>query len=808
MRRLSRKIQQSIKEKRDCNALCFLDNHRDTSSLVQKSQRYQSFVNRSGNKPQQPRQAQRVQQSSENYQQQQYQNDQYNTNNSGNRGDQNLQELDFIMKEMQKLNDHDLSGRIEGYLRRIMNHSRQMGRNQMPFSQKKTIANIFELFVKASQQYDKYATNMSNTAECSSLLGLRMSDQFWEAIDQHMIKIDKPINSQDLSRYARACFFQDKFTFSIKFLDKFCQSVETAIDLSQTDAVQAKFKAYDVKNFEKILNSLNRGGIFEQKPNTLEKLDYFFEKNLQQLEFKSLFDIGITISNKEHLLPHLSKYLSEFESFIMQENNIQQLKHDPKLMSYLITIYKNMIINRKLSTTSLHLIEIVEKAFMDHIKIRRKNIHQIRDQQLQSSMTQNQGYDINQRYYLMDLSMFIYGMGMIDCGSKETWDLLEQELLDNFDQLNKADFDMALQGFCVGSFEKGSIKLRKYFTVCIMRNFSEDYVDFIKATNLIAKDTIRKADEALWDQTLEKLDQYMTSDNCQLTVITLYLKVLCKHRAKAVTKEQCDLLTEIIQANYQTLQKTESTEILKCMFRLENLSQENQKNLVKKLLKNVKLEKEPIKVLINILQAYVLHPDSFEKHYINNLIDAFKTQLKQLLQNQLKSYDLLISDYQVLLLTSAIYGLGDNELWQLSIEAYEKIFIDNNLRQSNMQILSAIAFMIRSTYHSADTQTHSDSEKLLIDKLQHITEIYSSKIQNVIPQEKRDIKRFEYIAKLFEDVAQIREQNIQKSEITKNLSVQEPSGISQTVQEISQSDRKVSKVDINKEINRILGISN
>lgn len=105
--------------------------------------------------------------------------------------------------------------------------------------------------------------------------------------------------------------------------------------------------------------------------------------------------------------------------------------------------------------------------------------------------------------------MFIYGLGMIDMGSKKTWEILEKNLIENFDKLNKADFDMALAGFCMGSFEKGSMKLRKYFTICTQKNFTDNYAEFIKAANLLGKDRERMVDGALWDQTLEYFEKYL-----------------------------------------------------------------------------------------------------------------------------------------------------------------------------------------------------------------------------------------------------------------------------------------------------------
>lgn len=50
-----------------------------------------------------------------------------------------------------------------------------------------------------------------------------------------------------------------------------------------------------------------------------------------------------------------------------------------------------------------------------------------------------------------DLTMMIYGLGLLDCGTEETWALLEKLLLENFQSLKKIDFDNALAGFCTGS---------------------------------------------------------------------------------------------------------------------------------------------------------------------------------------------------------------------------------------------------------------------------------------------------------------------------------------------------------------------
>jgi hypothetical protein len=63
--------------------------------------------------------------------------------------------------------------------------------------------------------------------------------------------------------------------------------------------------------------------------------------------------------------------------------------------------------------------------------------------------------------------------------------------LENFDKLNKADFEMVLAGFCSGSMPKGSMKLRKYFTVCVFQNLDNSPEEFIKAVNHLGKDRER-----------------------------------------------------------------------------------------------------------------------------------------------------------------------------------------------------------------------------------------------------------------------------------------------------------------------------
>jgi hypothetical protein len=40
-----------------------------------------------------------------------------------------------------------------------------------------------------------------------------------------------------------------------------------------------------------------------------------------------------------------------------------------------------------------------------------------------------------------DLTMIIYGFGTLDMGSKQTWELLERLLIQNFSKLKKIDFD-------------------------------------------------------------------------------------------------------------------------------------------------------------------------------------------------------------------------------------------------------------------------------------------------------------------------------------------------------------------------------
>ena len=65
-----------------------------------------------------------------------------------------------------------------------------------------------------------------------------------------------------------------------------------------------------------------------------------------------------------------------------------------------------------------------------------------------------------------DLSMIIYCLGLLDQGSEELWQMLEELLIENFHKLKKIDFDNSLAGFRTGSQRKGSMHLLKMFTMC------------------------------------------------------------------------------------------------------------------------------------------------------------------------------------------------------------------------------------------------------------------------------------------------------------------------------------------------------
>lgn len=132
--------------------------------------------------------------------------------------------------------------------------------------------------------------------------------------------------------------------------------------------------------------------------------------------------------------------------------------------------------------------------------------------------------------------MVIYSAGHLNIGTENDWNELEQELISLFDQLNEKDFNLALAGFCNGKTKTGSTTLRKYFSMVVLENFKDNYVEFIKAAYILSKDKDRPADPLLWDVAEENCQKYLALPHCQLTIICLYLKTLAKFKEATISK--------------------------------------------------------------------------------------------------------------------------------------------------------------------------------------------------------------------------------------------------------------------------------
>ncbi len=153
----------------------------------------------------------------------------------------------------------------------------------------------------------------------------------------------------------------------------------------------------------------------------------------------------------------------------------------------------------------------------------------------------------------------IYGLGLLDCGHEETWNLLEEMLIENFQNLKKIDFDNALAGFCTGSLKKGSTKLMRIFVMCTMQNYGSitnmQHEDFILAASYIAKDRDKISSDKIdlrdfWAMTLNILMDYIalpnqeqreqgsqkkSRKNTSPSLATLCLKLVSKNNATEMT---------------------------------------------------------------------------------------------------------------------------------------------------------------------------------------------------------------------------------------------------------------------------------
>lgn len=86
-------------------------------------------------------------------------------------------------------------------------------------------------------------------------------------------------------------------------------------------------------------------------------------------------------------------------------------------------------------------------------------------------------------------------------GKKATWEAFDRIIVECFETLNKADFDMILAGFMSTTVCECSIKLQKLFEECILHNYGDDFEEFVMAANLIGKQAGR-GNKKFWDQTL------------------------------------------------------------------------------------------------------------------------------------------------------------------------------------------------------------------------------------------------------------------------------------------------------------------
>lgn len=110
--------------------------------------------------------------------------------------------------------------------------------------------------------------------------------------------------------------------------------------------------------------------------------------------------------------------------------------------------------------------------------------------------------------------MIIYSLGMLETGEEETWQLMEQMLIDNFQQLQKIDFDQSLAGFSHGTMRKGSTKLWKMFSMCVKINYGQakNHEDFFLAASYLGKDRDRSSssdDPELWTLTRDLMLHYI-----------------------------------------------------------------------------------------------------------------------------------------------------------------------------------------------------------------------------------------------------------------------------------------------------------
>jgi len=82
--------------------------------------------------------------------------------------------------------------------------------------------------------------------------------------------------------------------------------------------------------------------------------------------------------------------------------------------------------------------------------------------------------DLTKNAKSVDIAMLVYSFGLLEIGSVEFWDAMDQQVYEKFKTFSSKDFDMVVQGFSGSEpFEKGTPDVWHMFEQTILYNFGE-----------------------------------------------------------------------------------------------------------------------------------------------------------------------------------------------------------------------------------------------------------------------------------------------------------------------------------------------
>ncbi|CDW86332.1 UNKNOWN [Stylonychia lemnae] len=643
-------------------------------------------------------------------------------------------QIDVYYRQIIKLDENDIKEKTNQIITELFQKFHKARINDQ--EDLKKIHKILCILLDHKEQFIK--PKIYNIGEAAVLFNVNDRD-FWMRYENQLKDIVKqdskdPFNSafntQDFGRIFRTICYVKSYNFR-ELSEAIVHNYKKQLRFELKENDQSVFKQNN-QDYVKILVALDKGRLLDKNIDIVEKYDRFMGENFEQFQEQSLIQLALVFSKHSGQLAN-NIFQKSFDKFLVTQQKKWLESKNLRDLSNIVAVYKNLELGSRLKPAQIEMINIVEKIF---IKVLSK-------------------FD-NNNVPLQDVTTFIQALGILDHGQKKTWETLEKILLANFDQLNQTDFDMALQGFCQGTFEKGSMKLRKYFSACIKMNHKNNPKEFIKAVNLLSKDRERIPDPEIFDITLSLLDKTLVDPSVPPTYITLFVKVISKYRHEQITKGQCERTMKYIKANISKLSTFEKSEILQGISLIPNFQKEDVQYLADDLKQS--LDSLNFKNLNNLFRAYINRYEDFRED-LNLLLDYITQRIKKYNDDKNINFEKMIQEIQVFIINLSIMALGSDELWKELMRLYSENYIPYAHRHVNIQYLSCISFFIRSQYKVIQTNPENDSQqfnKELEIQIREFTQNYREKLRNYQP----NMIKFTYIPKLFEEKARFRENKV------------------------------------------------